>query len=315
MKAYVFKTLLLTFFFIIFSCEDTSEKKPEERQCLDVPISGTWKAIKVRKTDTGELWDVASFENLLFNTHGHNPHYLPHYTEISITIPDAPLGNIIGHTFRNVFGGVFEINEVRQISFESLIPLRRSEDVWSSLFRQNFNNTKSYCFSNEELLFLDAYDEPLIVFERTLKEYDCEEKDYSYSDRLQCSLEPISGTWKADRVWINVFDELICIINPFGPPGISYSKIQFTISYNTDGTVMHLSGHTFVNSVGFSFDVMDEQLIRYKTGFETRAGEENWGLFFRGHIQNIVRYCLVENELILFDTENKPVIVFIKTTE
>jgi hypothetical protein len=114
------------------------------------PIAGEWK-VKSQNM-SGELTDIIS------------PPENAHYPDISIQIPDTIKGHVTGNTFRNQIGAGFEIKDSRQIHFENYGGTRLLEDDWGRAFENNLRNTVKFVISNNELIFLDLQDKPIIVF-------------------------------------------------------------------------------------------------------------------------------------------------------
>ena len=87
------------------------------------------------------------------------------YPDISIQIPDTIKGCITGNTFRNDIEADFEIKGNERINFKSYYNLTRDgEDEWGIAFKDNLLNTVKFNISNNELVFKDSLDKPVIIF-------------------------------------------------------------------------------------------------------------------------------------------------------
>ena len=86
------------------------------------------------------------------------------YPDISIQIPDTIKGRIIGNTFRNEIWADFEIKGDEQINFKGYGGTKVGEDEWGIAFKNNLLNTVKFNISNNELVFKDSLDKPVIIF-------------------------------------------------------------------------------------------------------------------------------------------------------
>ena len=118
----------------------------------------------------------------------------------------------------------------------------------------------------------------------------------------------ISGIWRVKA--LSISGELTNIGSP--PDNAYYSDISIEIPNATQG---YIDGHTFVNTIGFEFEIKEHQRISLaKNGLfdGTRIAEDNFGMAFRDHIMfNVVKFYLSDNELQFVDSQDNPVIVFI----
>ena len=130
-----------------------SEKEVEFDKETGTPISGLASKWEIKSQNiAGEMVNISlPPENAL-------------YPDISIQIPDTIKGSISGNTFYNSIWVDFEINDTQQISFKSYGGSRIAEDGWGLAFRDNLLNTVKFSTSNNELVFKDSLDKPVIIF-------------------------------------------------------------------------------------------------------------------------------------------------------
>ena len=86
------------------------------------------------------------------------------YPDISIQIPDTVKGDITCNTFRNYIWVAFEIKGNEQINFKDYGGTGSVEDDWGLAFKNNLRNTAKFNISNNELIFKDSLDKPVIIF-------------------------------------------------------------------------------------------------------------------------------------------------------
>jgi hypothetical protein len=86
------------------------------------------------------------------------------YSDISIQIPDTVKGYINGNTFYNYIWTEFEINEKQQISFKNYGGSRIAENDFGRSFEENLLNAVKFNISQNELIFMDSQNEPIIIF-------------------------------------------------------------------------------------------------------------------------------------------------------
>ena len=116
----------------------------------------------------------------------------------------------------------------------------------------------------------------------------------------------ISGIWKVKA--INISGELTNIGPP--PDNASYPNISIEIPEETEGSI---EGHTFYNTIGFSFEIRENQQISCKDYGGTRSAEDEWGGAFGDHIMfHVVRFNISSNELKFLDSNDEPIIIFVK---
>ena len=126
---------------------------------------------------------------------------------------------------------------------------------------------------------------------------------YCYNDNNES--EDISGIWEVKA--INVSGELTNIGSP--PNDAFYPNISITIPSTTRGQI---DGNTFVNTIGFNFEIKEHQQISFENYGGTRIAEDEWGRAFRDHIMfNVVKFNISNNELQFIDSQDNSVIVFI----
>jgi hypothetical protein len=116
----------------------------------------------------------------------------------------------------------------------------------------------------------------------------------------------INGTWEVKM--ISISGELTNIGSP--PENASYSNILITISTMQEQIVGE--GHTFYNTIGFTFEIKEHQQISFITYGGTRIAEDEWGRAFSDHIRYVVKFDILNNELKFMDSQNNPIIIFIK---
>jgi hypothetical protein len=117
-------------------------------------------------------------------------------------------------------------------------------------------------------------------------------------------LPAISGTWEVTT--LSRSGKLTAIGSP--PENAAYSNILITISATQEQLVGE--GHTFYNTIGFTFEIKEHQQIRFITYGGTRIAEDEWGRAFSDHIRDVVKFDLSNNELKLMDSQNTPLIIF-----
>jgi hypothetical protein len=83
---------------------------------------------------------------------------------IVMLIPDTTQGEARGCTFYNTFSTGFEIKEHQQIKFKGYASTRSAEDDCGWAFKENLFSTVKFQISNNELIFMDSLNNPLIVF-------------------------------------------------------------------------------------------------------------------------------------------------------
>jgi hypothetical protein len=116
----------------------------------------------------------------------------------------------------------------------------------------------------------------------------------------------ISGTWEVKAIRIS--DELTTIDSP--PDNAHFSNISIIIPNVTQG---HITGNTFKNSIGFHFEIKEQQQILFKNYGGTRLAEDSWGRGFADQISfNVVKFDISNNELQFIDSLDNIVILFIK---
>jgi len=115
----------------------------------------------------------------------------------------------------------------------------------------------------------------------------------------------INGVWEVKA--ISVSGELTNIGSP--PNDAPYPNISITIPNTTQG---YIDGNTFINWIGFDFEIKEYQQISFKNYGGSRSGEDDWGRAFQDHIMfNVVKFKVSNNELHFIDSQNNSVIVFI----
>jgi len=136
--------------FMVPSCDDGDSTAPQTPD-----ISGIWKVQKI--SISGELKNVVSPDNAS-------------YSAITIEIPETTQGYMGGHTFQNTMGFEFKIKEDRQIILKHYGGSRGEEDKWGYAFQDHimFNVRKFDISKNNELIFMDSQNNPLIVFVKTV---------------------------------------------------------------------------------------------------------------------------------------------------
>jgi hypothetical protein len=108
---------------------------------------------------------------------------------------------------------------------------------------------------------------------------------------------------------IRISDELTTIASPPDNDAL-FPTISIVIPKNTQGEI---AGHTFYNNIGFQFEMKEHQQISFKNYGGTRIAEDKWGMAFRDHIiSNVVKFEISNDELSFMDSQDNPLIVFIK---
>jgi hypothetical protein len=115
----------------------------------------------------------------------------------------------------------------------------------------------------------------------------------------------INGMWELKTIGIS--GELTNIGLP--PENASFSNISIEIPDATQGTI---EGHTFHNTIWIGFEIEEHQRINIKSYGGTRIAEDEWGMAFSDRIRDVVKFNILNNELKFMDSQNNPVIVFIK---
>jgi hypothetical protein len=119
----------------------------------------------------------------------------------------------------------------------------------------------------------------------------------------------ISGTWEVKM--ISISGELTNIDSPInGHEGGCCSDILIDIPDDTQGTI---EGHTFYNTIWIGFEIEEHQRINITSYGGTRIAEDECGMAFRDHIMSsVVKFEISNSELTFLDSQNHPVIIFIK---
>jgi hypothetical protein len=133
----------------------------------------------------------------------------------------------------------------------------------------------------------------------------CSENDTPEQENVNIS--SINGIWEVKT--IDISSELANIGSP--PENALYSNILITISVTAQEQIVG-EGHTFYNMIGFTFEIKEHQQISFITYGGTRIAEDEWGRAFSDHIRYVVKFDISNNELKFMDSQNNPVIVFIK---
>jgi hypothetical protein len=116
----------------------------------------------------------------------------------------------------------------------------------------------------------------------------------------------ISGSWKVSKQSIS--GNLTYFIAP--PDNALYTDISIVFPDTTKGII---SGNTFFNSIGVDFEIKEDQHISFKNYGGTRIAEDNWGMSFGENLRNTVKFDISNNELLFIDSQNQPIIIFVKT--
>ncbi|MDR2690726.1 MAG: META domain-containing protein [Dysgonamonadaceae bacterium] len=140
--------------------------------------------------------------------------------------------------------------------------------------------------------------------EGTLKLY-YNETDYLFFNPYPELINPINGTWEVKMISISGI-----LTNIGSPPKNNvYSDILIKIPNAMQGT---MGGHTFYNEISIGFEIAEHQRINIKSYGGTRIAEDEWGRAFSDHIRDVVKFDISNNELKFMDSQDNPVIVFIK---
>jgi len=153
-----------------------------------------------------------------------------------------------------------------------------------------------YYGDQQYLLFKCAFDD------RCLQVINCAEEDYS---EKVCVDESISGTWRAHKTRLNISGALCEVTLPTG--STFYPDISIVIP-----DPLGNGGNTFYNKIGIVYETFDDNQINITYGDITRRGEDDWGISFKNNLRNTTTYCLSTDELIFFDENGLPLIVFEK---
>ena len=134
-----------------------------------------------------------------------------------------------------------------------------------------------------------------------------------------CQEEPdetpslISGSWNVEQQYFQ--DQLNNISQPVNPA--IYEDISIIIPDKTTGTIV---GHTFINSIGFDFEIKEGELITLENYGGTRLAEDTYGASFYGNLMdlqnpNTLKYNISADELVFTDALGQTLIVFRRDTE
>jgi len=118
-------------------------------------ICGVWLVKALRKS--GELITI----NSPINPPDGSGRFAPN---IVILIPDTTQSGTVGCTFYNTFSTEFEIKEGQQIRFKGYGSTRSAEDDCGWAFKENLLSTVKFNISNNELVFMDSLNNPIIIF-------------------------------------------------------------------------------------------------------------------------------------------------------
>jgi hypothetical protein len=118
----------------------------------------------------------------------------------------------------------------------------------------------------------------------------------------------IKGIWEVKT--ISISGELTNIGLPSGEDIYPlFSNILVEIPDVTSGTI---EGHTFCNTIYIGFEIVEYQQINIKSYAGTRIAEDEWGRAFSDHIMHVVKFEISNDELTFMDSQNNPLIIFIK---
>ena len=127
-------------------------------------------AIQITVFDINRNHKIAKWKVKSLNLSGElanvtSPPKITLYPDMSIQIPDTVKGCIVANTFRNDIWVNFEIKGNEQINFKNYYNVTRDEeDNWGLAFEDNLRNTVKFNISNNELIFKDSLDKPVIIF-------------------------------------------------------------------------------------------------------------------------------------------------------
>ena len=127
-------------------------------------------AIQITVFDINRNHKIAKWKVKSLNLSGElanvtSPPKITLYPDMSIQIPDTVKGCIVANTFHNDIWANFEIKGNEQINFKNYYNVTRDkEDDWGLAFENNLQNTVKFNVSNNELVFKDSLDKPVIVF-------------------------------------------------------------------------------------------------------------------------------------------------------
>lgn len=179
-------------------------------------------------------------------------------------------------------------------------------------FIEALNASHTFTVTEKGLQLYYGEDQHYLLFKcavdnRCLQAVSCGEEDYT--DKV-CTDESISGTWKAHKIRLNISGALCEVIPPSN--GTLYPDISIEIHNTTNG--YEFNGNTFFNWItGVTIEILGEQHIIIKGGLASRNGEDDWGIsFMENTFEETVAYCFSDNELIFLNSEDLPIIVFIK---
>ena len=153
-----------------------SYRKAAANEQLEYPcfITGLWfpkypNAIQIIVSDINRNHKMAKWKVKSLNLSGElanitSPPKIARYPDMSIQIPDTVKGCIISNTFRNEIWADFEIKGNEQINFKNYESTLDGEDDWGLAFKNNLQNTVKFNISNNELIFKDSLDKPVIIF-------------------------------------------------------------------------------------------------------------------------------------------------------
>lgn len=180
-------------------------------------------------------------------------------------------------------------------------------------FIEALNESHTFTVSEKGLQLYYGEEQQYLLFkclfdDLCLHVVNCGEEDYS--DNV-CTDESINGTWRAHKIRLNISGALCDVIPPVGIPGYLGDPIFPDITIILP-TPIGSSSTTFYNRIAVSYEISDNNQISLNYGDLTRDGEDDWGISLTDNLLNTATYCLAGDELVFFDENDLPLIVFIK---
>lgn len=200
-------------------------------------------------------------------------------------------------------------NLLTEVSLERVT----EHDADADLYMEALNESHTFAVTEKGLQLYYGEERQYLLFKcafdnRCLQVINCGEEDYS---DMVCTDESINGTWKAQKIRLNISGALCEVIPPIGSPGYlgdpRYPDISIILP-----TPIGSSSTTFYNRIAVSYEISDNNQISLDYGDLTRDGEDDWGISLTDNLLNAATYCLAGDELIFFDENDLPLIVFVK---
>lgn len=215
-------------------------------------------------------------------------------------------GLIGGNIYVSKVSGTYSSNGAN-LQMEVSLERVTEHDADADLYMDALNDVHTYKVTEKGLQMYYGEDQQYLLFkcvfdDRCLQVINCGEEDYSSKT---CIDESISGTWKAHKIRLNISGALCEVIHPTS--GTLHPDISIILP-----TPIGSSSNTFYNKIYVSYEISDNNQISLNYGDLTRFGEDDWGISLTDNLLNTKTYCLAGDELIFFDENDLPIIVFVK---